>query len=153
MSVDVNALAAIGRDQHLLVIRRREGEPWVLPGTTVGSADLVENVLRQMLADELGVVVTFLSFLALIEHHDATDFGATRHVLSVVFDAGIAHRPTHRAIGGRELRWLSRADLAGFELSPPGLRHGLLSGRFDEGDRWLPWRSSSENHQERGNSE
>jgi hypothetical protein len=33
MNLEASALAAIGRDQHLLVLRRPGAEQWSLPGT------------------------------------------------------------------------------------------------------------------------
>lgn len=141
--IEVNALATIGRDQHLLVLRQRGHLRCFLPGVAVMSGVPAENALRRALQDDLGASVTFLSFLAAVEHGYADQFGTAHHELNLVFDAGLAEAPQERTDRDLELRWVPSADLATTELGPPGLRDGLLSGRFDEGDRWLPWRHGS----------
>lgn len=139
-AVEVNALAAIGRDQRLLVIRPRDGLHWVLPGAPVTAGEPVEDGLRRTLREEFGASTTFLAFLAAIEHCYTDRFGTLHHELDLIFDAGLADLRVRCADESLEQRWVPAADLAEIELVPSGLSRGLLSGRFDEGDRWLPWR-------------
>jgi 8-oxo-dGTP diphosphatase len=138
--VDVNALAAIGRDQRLLAIRPRTGGQWFLPGAPVLFGEPIEDGLRRVLNDELGVSATFLTFLTAIEHYYTDRFGIAHHELDLIFDAGLASSRVRCADESLEHRWMSTADLADVEFAPRGLSEGLLSGRFDEGNRWLPWR-------------
>ena len=141
--LEVNARAAIGHHQQLLLLRALDTTDWFLPGTPVVFGEPAEDGLRRALREILDAPVTSILFLVAIEHFFTDRLGTAHHVLDLVFDVSLANHRVQCSAENLELRWLTLQHLDDITLTPPGLPEGLRSGRFDHGDRWLPWRRQS----------
>lgn len=139
--IDVVVRAMIGRGEQLLLIRHPKEGHWYLPGGQVDPGKPAETALRQKITNALDTEIESASFLALVEHGYSDRHGNDHHELNLIFDVTISKLDMTCANGQREVQWIHWEELSAIDLRPVGLRAGLRSGRFDTGDRWLPWGS------------
>jgi ADP-ribose pyrophosphatase YjhB (NUDIX family) len=132
----VGAYALIGHDDKLLLITSDPG-PDVLPGGHVPSGEPVEQALRRMLVEQLGVAVAALDFCAAVEHNVTTHEDGPVFEVSFLFDVTLTDplrvpehlRTTHR--------WATESDLD--SLRPEVVRDGLIENSFSIENPWWAW--------------
>lgn len=123
------ACALVGREDVVLVVRR-SGGGWALPGAQVEPGEWIEDALDRGVREVLGAGVRSASFLCLIEDPDG---------LFVAFDVTLeAEDDVSLGESQPELTWVDFGRLASLELRPAVLRTALPVG---EPPAWLPWRA------------
>lgn len=141
--VEVVVRAMIGRGEHLLLVRHRDESYWFLPGGHLRPGEPAETALERSISDTLGTAINSAAFLAAIEHSYRDIQRNDHHELNLIFDVTLSDMDVRCADGRREVQWMAWEELSRLDLRPVGLLAGLRSGRFDHGDRWLPWRPSA----------
>lgn len=140
MGVEVIVRAVIGHNQNLLLVRQRGATHWFLPGGHVEPGEPAESALRREIHEELAARVASMSFLAVVEHGYTGSTGTAHHEVNLVFDTTLTDPAVHSVEDHLESRWVRWDELPSIDVRPERLRAGLLSGRFDTGNRWVPWR-------------
>lgn len=141
--VEVVVRALIGHGERLLLMRHREDSYLFLPGAHVRPGEPVEVPLQRWVANTLGTEIKSASFVAALEHGYRDRQRIDHHELNLIFDVTLSDVDVRCADGRREVQWADWEELSRLDLRPEGLRAGLRSGRFDHGDRWLPWRPTA----------
>ena len=112
--IDVVA-AVIYRADTVLLCQRHDGPHlplmWEFPGGKIDRGESPRAALQRELAEELEVGATIGRQLADVEHHYPEKSVRIRFFL-----ADIDEEP--RAVVHRELRWIARAELPGYEVPP-----------------------------------
>lgn len=127
---NLRVAAVVRRGDHVLTCRF-EGEAWsFLPGGRVAAGEPSEAALRRELREELGVDVTVVRPLFLVENFFELE-GRTFHELGVYFLVSLPDEALGetRAVveAGRSLsfEWRPLAGIEGGDLQPRGLRAHL----------------------------
>lgn len=121
----ITACAVIGREDQILLVRR-SGGGWTLPGTRVAPDEQVETALDRGLRDMLGANISSASFLCLVEDPDG---------LFIVFDVTTDTEGHFRGANQPEYTWTELNNLTSLELHPAALRNVLQVG---DPPVWLP---------------
>jgi 8-oxo-dGTP diphosphatase len=106
--------AVIERGGRVLIARRREGGPrgglWEFPGGKIEGDETPERCLERELREELGIEAKAGSFLCSTRH----DYGSL--IIELLAYRVTSYRGSARALEHAETRWVSVAELDGYEF-------------------------------------
>ncbi|MBA8926856.1 8-oxo-dGTP diphosphatase [Kutzneria viridogrisea] len=127
----VAVYALTGRDdEYYLTLPAPHG--YTFPGGPVGSGEPVEDALRRLLHDQLGLGVQQADFCAVLEHRVDGGVGVV-----FVFDVTLTDIDALPAHVARVARWVDGYSVHRVEVHPFCLREAIAEGTF--ADRtWVP---------------
>lgn len=95
----------IDSDDRILVIRRRDNNHWEMPGGVLELEESFEEGVRREIAEETGMSVH-------VERLTGVYKNITRGIVSLVFRCRPGGQPIHPTDEAREVRWMTRAEVA-----------------------------------------
>lgn len=134
----LTAYSLVGRGDHILVVRDRQGSSYQLPGTVVRPGETVDDALRRALGEHIDTGIDHLDFCAAVEHRvQIHPDGQSVYEVTLLFDVTLSE-PVSVTAPERELRWVDDADLGIVDLRPAAIANLLRTGAFAESNAWWP---------------
>jgi 8-oxo-dGTP diphosphatase len=140
--IQITVRAMIGHGEQILLLHQPD-DYWLLPGGHVAPGEPVELALSRRINEILNIELESASFLAVVEDCHRDRLGNDHHEVNLIFDVTLASVDVQCGEDSREVQWTPWEELSAIDLRPVGLRVGLRSSRFSNGDRWVPWRPSA----------
>lgn len=130
----VGAYALIGQGERLLVIQHADHD--ALPGGLVRAGEPVEQALRRVLLDQLGVTIAFLDFCTAVECGITVPGGPPSSEVALLFDVTLTDLAFTGSMASSH-RWVESDHLTA--LRPVTVRNELIAGTLTVEHPWKAW--------------
>jgi ADP-ribose pyrophosphatase YjhB (NUDIX family) len=133
--VEVYALIGQQEDNLLLVEYPDYAR---LPGGAVHSGESIEQALRRLVLDQLGVTISDMDFCVVVEHNAAQPGDPPAFGVAFLFD--VTFTASDRLDGSMPQPWRWAGDQELCTLRPVAVRDELIAGTLSMEQPWRAWR-------------